>query len=359
MAGSFAFEQFVLDPEDRRLRRGNEAVELNGRYFDALSLLVRERGKLVSKDRFLDEVWRGVPVTDEALTQCVRTLRRQLGDDAARPRFIETVPKYGYRFIAPVDCVGAEGAPAIRSPASTPSWNRTLLLGLAGTIGGGLAGLVGGLIYGFLGASQPLQPGMGAASVLLVLLCVTILVSLIGGAGVSFGIALADRSRRLGPWSVAGGAAGGLFVGATVKLLGLDAFSLLVGQSPGDITGAFEGLVVGAGVGSGAWLASRASLLRSGVVVAALTGALAGVAVALLGGRLMLGSLDLLARQMPGSRLRLDQISRIFGEPSFGPVTRTVTSALEGALFAAGVAGAMLFARRNLASASRPSGVDQ
>ena len=100
MAESFAFERFVLDPGDRRLMRGGEPVELNGRYFDALALLVREQGRLVSKDRFLDEVWRGVPVTDEALTQCIRTLRRQLGDDAAEPRFIETVPKHGYRFIA-------------------------------------------------------------------------------------------------------------------------------------------------------------------------------------------------------------------------------------------------------------------
>jgi hypothetical protein len=65
----------------------------------------------------------------------------------------------------------------------------------------------------------------------------------------------------------------------------------------------------------------------------------------------MLGSLDLLARQMPGSRLRLDQISRLFGEASFGPVTQTVTSVLEGALFAAGVVAAMIVARRSFAIA--------
>ena len=44
-----------------------------------------------------------MPVTDEALTQCIKTLRRQLGDSASSPRFIETVPKHGYRFIAPVE----------------------------------------------------------------------------------------------------------------------------------------------------------------------------------------------------------------------------------------------------------------
>src|SRR3954470_6303815 len=126
MAGSFVFEQFVLDPEDRQLRRGADPVELNGRYFDALALLVREAGKLVSKDRFLDEVWRGVPVTDEALTQCVRTLRRQLGDDAAQPRFIETVPKHGYRFVATVE--SAAGAAPLPAKAATSSIRETLLV---------------------------------------------------------------------------------------------------------------------------------------------------------------------------------------------------------------------------------------
>src|SRR3954454_7669480 len=151
MAGSFVFEQFVLDPEDRQLRRGGDTVELNGRYFDALALLVREQGRLVSKDRFLDEVWRGIPVTDEALTQCVRTLRRQLGDDAARPRFIETVPKHGYRFIAPLDGAAPEpGPPAIVER----EWAAFRQLGLAGMKGVAAAGIVGGLFYGFA-ASQP------------------------------------------------------------------------------------------------------------------------------------------------------------------------------------------------------------
>lgn len=344
MAGSFVFEQFVLDPEDRQLRRGADPVELNGRYFDALALLVREAGKLVSKDRFLDEVWRGIPVTDEALTQCVRTLRRQLGDDAVKPRFIETVPKHGYRFIAPVDRIEDDGAQVTRARPAPFAWQGALLLAVAGTIGGGIAGFIGGLLYGFIGASQPLQPGMGAASILLVLLCITILVALIGGAGVATGIAL---TRRFGVWVTAGGAAGGLVVGALFKLLGLDAFSLLVGQSPGEITGAFEGLFIGAGTGLGAWLSRRTESVRRSALQAALCGGVAGVAISLLGGRLMLGSLDLLAREVPGSRLRLDHISRLFGEASFGPVTRTVTSVLEGALFAAGVVSAMALAARD------------
>ena len=99
----YRFDRFSLDPAERRLWSGTEPVELSARYLDALILLVREQGSLVTKERFLEEVWSGIPVTDEALTQCIKTLRRQLGDSAISPRLIETVPKHGYRFIAPVE----------------------------------------------------------------------------------------------------------------------------------------------------------------------------------------------------------------------------------------------------------------
>ena len=330
--GGYRFGLFELDPVERQLRRAGELVELNSRYLDVLTLLVREQGKLVTKDRFLDEVWAGVPVTDEALTQCIKTLRQRLGDDAARPRFIETVPKHGYRFIAPVGDHGEA-----RVVTSARDWNHVLRVGGAGMIGGGWAGLIGGLFYGFAGASQPLAPGMGAVSVLLVLTSLTILVALIGGAGVSFGIAAAALVRgRAWLWSIVGGGLGGMLVGGGVKLLGLDAFNLLLGRSPGDITGAGEGLLIGAAVGLAAWMASFGSL-RRGVVRAGLIGAVAGIAIILLGGRLMAGSLALLAQQFPDSRLQLNQ---------FGPISHVVSGALEGALFAACIVASMMLAKR-------------
>ena len=340
---SFRFDRFLLDTDDRQLRLGDAPVELNARYLDALILLVREQGRLVSKDRFLEEVWQGVPVTDEALTQCIKTLRRQLGDSAAIPRFIETVPKHGYRFIAPV---APADAAVLGLPVSS-RWRDFFLLGSAGTIGAGIAGLLGGLFYGFIGASQPLQPGMGAISVLLVLMCLTIVMALMGGAGVAFGIAAAGLfSHRSSAWSIAGGAAGGLVVGAVVKLLGLDAFELLLGHSPGDVTGAGEGLLLGGAAGLGAWAAGRAGGLRRGAAIAAMIGGAAGIGIILVGGRLMGGSLDLLARNFPGSRLRLDHIGALVGESGFGTVSHIVTGGLEGALFGACVVGAMILARR-------------
>lgn len=346
-SATFRFDRFELDVADRRLLRDGEPQELNSRYLDALALLVQEQGRLVSKDRFLDEVWRGVPVTDEALTQCIKTLRRQLGDDATRPHFIETVPKHGYRFIAPLQGNTPSGRVASRS-----SWRDVLLLGAAGTVGGGMAGFLGGLIYGFAAASGTAQPGVGGISVLLVIVCVTIAVALMGGAGVSFGIVVGNRAAGRKWWgNIVGGALGGLVIGGAVKLLGVDAFTLLFGHSPAGITGATEGVLLGGGVGVAAWLAFRAgwARLRRSAAISAAIGAVAGAAIALAGGRLMAGSLDLLARAFPDSRLRLDQISGLFGERGVGPLTSLVTSCLEGALFSACVVVAMILAQRSFA----------
>lgn len=343
MTDAYRFDRFVLDAADRRLRRDGEVVELNARYFDALLLLVREAGRLVTKDRFLDEVWRGVPVTEEALTQCIRTLRRQLGDDAARPRFIETSPKHGYRFVARVERVEAAG-PGVASPGPAPSWS--FRPGWAGALGGGAAGAIGGLAYGLAAVS----PGMGAASAALVLILLTMLVGLLGGGGVGLGLVLTARAP--GPrwrWSLIGGALGGLVVGGVVELLGLDAFNLLLGQAPSDITGAGEGALLGGAVGFGAWLglklAGPGSRLRATAPAAAL-GALAGSAIPLVNGRLMGGSLSALQAVFPNSRLSLDGLGRALGDDGFGRLAQALTGAAEGALFATAVTAAMILARR-------------
>jgi DNA-binding winged helix-turn-helix (wHTH) protein len=348
MYESFAFEGFVLDTRERRLSAGDRPVELNGRYLDALALLVGDCGKLVPKDRFLEEVWRGIPVTDEALTQCIKTLRRQLGDDASRPRFIETVPKHGYRFIAPVEVLEQGSSPISRRAVdSSERWREFMITLSAGIIGGVAAGAVGGLIYGFAGASEPLRSGPGALSILLVLLCVTALVALIGAAGVSVGIAMA-RFARPGslPWTVVGGAAGGLVVGAFGKLMGIDAFTLLVGRSPGDITGASEGALIGAAVGLAVGLGLLHTSARRGAAIAATCGFAAGAAIWLLGGRLMLGSLEGLSHGFPASRLRLDLISRPFADPMLNRATHLLAAGTEAALFTLGVVVAITIARR-------------
>src|SRR5215831_10195807 len=100
--GNYRFDDFHLDARNRLLVRGGDPVPLNSKYFDVLLLLVSQSGQLVEKNRIFNEVWDGVFVTDAALTQCIKDIRKQLGDDASNPRYIKTVPKHGYVFIGDV-----------------------------------------------------------------------------------------------------------------------------------------------------------------------------------------------------------------------------------------------------------------
>lgn len=337
----YRFGAFELDGVGRQLRRGGEEVALNARYLDALILLVRESGGLVTKDRFMDEVWRGVPVTDEALTQCIRTLRRALGDEVGAPRFIATVPKYGYRFVARL-----EGAVAPTQSAPDRFGSSSLVeRGMAGTSGAVLAGTIGGTLYG-MAAALAVPSGGGSLSMLLVLLCVTLALAAIGGGAVSFGIAIAvHRAGDRSPLVIAGGALGGFLVGAAGKMLGLDAFGLLLGRTPEGITGALEGGALGAALGFGYWLAVRGGTVRRAALTGALCGGVAGLVIALAGGRLLAGSLDQLTQAMPGSRLRLGGLGTLLGETGFGLRSRIGTGMVEGALFGAGVVAGLWRAR--------------
>src|SRR6185503_9899585 len=96
---SYRFDDFFLDEGNRRLSRDGNPIALNSKYFDVLLLLVSRAGQLVEKQQIFEDVWDGVFVTDAALTQCIKDIRKQLGDDASSPRYIKTVPKHGYVFI--------------------------------------------------------------------------------------------------------------------------------------------------------------------------------------------------------------------------------------------------------------------
>lgn len=346
MAGLYRFDRFVLDVADRRLSDDRGSVDLSGRYLDALVMLVAEEGRLVTKARLLDEVWKGVPVTDEALTQCVRSLRKVLGDEAGRPRFIETVPRHGYRFIASATPVPAEStdieaarAEVRLQPGQGEAWARFVGMGRAGLVGGGSAGLMGGLAYGFAGVAD--GGAGGSISGLLVLAALTAVIGLIGGSAVGFGVGAAGFvSRRPGPGFLLGGALGGVVVGAVARLAGLDAFALLFGSAPRTMTGAGEGLLLGAAIGAGVWISQGRRRRIAPLAGAVLTG-FAGAAAALFGGRLMGGSLAALAVQFPGARLRLDHLGVLFGERTFGAVSQAATAGLEGALFGAAMVWAL------------------
>ena len=103
----YAFDDFELDPADAALRRGGAAVALTPKAFGVLAYLVAHAGRLVTKDEFMERVWPGVFVGDAALKVCVREIRLALGDEHKTPRYIETVHRRGYRFVAPVTVIAA------------------------------------------------------------------------------------------------------------------------------------------------------------------------------------------------------------------------------------------------------------
>lgn len=107
----YEFDEHRLDVSERRLFRLGAEVPVTPKAFDLLTLLVRNQGHLLTKDRILEELWAGSFVEEANLNVNISALRRVLGDNAAEQRFIETVPRQGYRFVAEVtDISGVEDA---------------------------------------------------------------------------------------------------------------------------------------------------------------------------------------------------------------------------------------------------------
>ena len=95
----YRFGDFILSPRRRTLFRQGLEQPLIPRYFDLLVFLVERRYEAVHRRDIFDGVWNDVVVSDSALSQAIRTIRRTLGDDSREPRFIRTVSRHGYRFV--------------------------------------------------------------------------------------------------------------------------------------------------------------------------------------------------------------------------------------------------------------------
>jgi len=95
----YRFSEFVLSPRRRVLTRDGREQPLIPRYFDLLVFLVEHRHEAVHRRDIFDRVWSDVVVSDSALSQAIRTIRRTLADDSREPRFIRTVSRHGYRFV--------------------------------------------------------------------------------------------------------------------------------------------------------------------------------------------------------------------------------------------------------------------
>ncbi len=127
----YRFYGHTLSPARRALVRDGRELPLIPRCFDLLVLLIERRDEAVSRHDILDTVWSDVVVTDGALSQAVRILRRTLGDDPREPTFIRTVQRHGYRFVCDVVEEPDEGPQesmraATVEPDANASFDQTL-----------------------------------------------------------------------------------------------------------------------------------------------------------------------------------------------------------------------------------------
>ena len=103
----FRFDRFILDASERTLLDGEQPVTLAPKVFDTLCLLVENSGKVLAKEKMLSTIWSDSFVEENNLAQNISVLRRVLGERKDN-RFIETVPKFGYRFLLPVEIFSSE-----------------------------------------------------------------------------------------------------------------------------------------------------------------------------------------------------------------------------------------------------------
>jgi DNA-binding winged helix-turn-helix (wHTH) protein len=427
------------------LLQENRELRLIPRYLDLLIFLVEHRHQAVHRRDIFERVWADVIVSDSALAQAIRTLRRTLGDDSREPLFIRTISRHGYQFVYPDvieepdgSLLSAPGGPdaaaevvetedgiepllqrLTTTPASAtdyenqreaaerlhvlgtrdalarlaarpghayaramlrdtrwdvPDAGDVPLLGhgaalemaaalvklrvrrvarlaagrsIAAGLGGGAAGIAAGVVGGTI---LSLAPGSSAPAAIAMVLGVIGLVcgswgGLAVGFGVSLGEAVARSHRRLavvGAAALAGGVAG-----TVAQWMTRVALATLIGLHV-PIDGAAAGLAIGGAVGlglvattpyaEGGFAAPRG---RRRVITTTLIATLGGVAalvLALFGIPLVGGTIHAIAQASTGSEAALTPLSRLLGEPGFGPLTRALIGTGEGGVFGLGVA---------------------
>jgi DNA-binding winged helix-turn-helix (wHTH) protein len=114
------FGEFHLDPASRTLTRNGVPVPLQPKLFDVLHYLVQQAGRALSKDELLAACWPRQSVGDAVLTRSMKELRRLLGDSASTPRFIRTLPRVGYQFVASPATAGRTRVIAVLPLRSRP-----------------------------------------------------------------------------------------------------------------------------------------------------------------------------------------------------------------------------------------------
>jgi DNA-binding winged helix-turn-helix (wHTH) protein/tetratricopeptide (TPR) repeat protein len=112
MSKTYSFQDVQIAPAHRELRRGGKLVDLPPHVFDFLVYLLERHDRAVSRDELVAAVWGKTEVSDTVLGQTVLRARRELGDDAKNQQVLRTIPRFGYRWVAPLDIVEAGAPPA-------------------------------------------------------------------------------------------------------------------------------------------------------------------------------------------------------------------------------------------------------
>jgi DNA-binding winged helix-turn-helix (wHTH) protein len=119
----YRFDDFTLEPAAMRLSRGGEELALEPKSFRLLQFLIEHRDRVLGKEEIFRVVWQETAVSDNALTRAIAQIRKALDDDPKHPRYIDTVPTVGYRFIGVL--TAAEPPPVTpfaRKSSKTPVW---------------------------------------------------------------------------------------------------------------------------------------------------------------------------------------------------------------------------------------------
>src|ERR1051325_9076920 len=117
------FEAFELDVRSRELRKGQNRIRLQEQPFEILRMMLERPGDVVTREELARRLWPDGTFVDfeHSLNAAVKRLRAALGDDADNPRFVETLPRRGYRFIASLN-----GGTTIAVPAIAPDYTARL-----------------------------------------------------------------------------------------------------------------------------------------------------------------------------------------------------------------------------------------
>lgn len=116
----YKFGSFLLDERERQLTCEGNQIALTPKAFGTLLLLLQHAGHILEKQAMMEQIWPGTFVEEATLAQNIFTLRRALGEDATNIRYVETVPRLGYRFVSTVEmCVKGEPIPAVAATLPT------------------------------------------------------------------------------------------------------------------------------------------------------------------------------------------------------------------------------------------------